>query len=218
MRFEVSKTFAWDGRLTEKVCSVMRMFGVDVERLDNVARHGCCLETEPGDVVYITGPSGSGKSVLLGELEKQLPADELLKLDYIALDSKRAVIDCVRGDVMSSLRILGSAGLSDVFCVLRKPIHLSDGQKYRFRLAVAIASGRKFILADEFCSNLDRLTAAVVAHNVRRFATEHKVTFLLASSHEDILADLSPDALVVTHLSGQTEVIYKRRRQSERTG
>ena len=67
------------------------------------------------------------------------------------------------------------------------PGNLSEGEKYRFRLAMALASGKKFIFADEFCSNLDRITAAVICYNIQRYAKRHMMTFVLASSHEDIL-------------------------------
>ncbi len=75
---------------------------------------------------------------------------------------------------------------------------------------MALAAGKKFIFADEFCSNLDRITAAVIAFNIYKFAKRTGVTFILAASHEDILLDLSPDVLVVKELSGKTEVIYKK--------
>jgi ABC-type ATPase with predicted acetyltransferase domain len=64
-------------------------------------------------------------------------------------------------------------------------------------------------VADEFCSQLDRVTATVIAYNVRRFAKENKTIFLLAGCQDDILLDLQPDVLVVKDLSGQAEVIYK---------
>ena len=75
---------------------------------------------------------------------------------------------------------------------------------------MALASAKKFIFADEFCSELDRITAAVISYHLQRYAKRHNVTFILASSHEDILLDLAPDVIVVKELSGPTEVIYKK--------
>jgi len=77
---------------------------------------------------------------------------------------------------------------------------------------MALAAGKKFVFADEFCSNLDRITAAVISFNIHKFAGRHGVTFILASSHEDILLDLAPDILVVKELVGETQVIYKHRK------
>ena len=175
--------------------------------------HRCRVNINAGDIVYITGPSGAGKTVLLRELEKSIPASEKVNTNEIELPADKAVIDCPAGDFVQGLRLLSTAGLNDVFCVLNTPANLSEGQKYRFRLAMVLAAGKKFVFADEFCSNLDRVTAAVISYNVHKFAKCNKMTFILASSHEDILTDLSPDVLVVKELSGGTEVVYKRNRR-----
>lgn len=218
--YSVSKTFDWRGQISERSASVMRMFGLTVDRLaETNFMVNCQLEINDGDIVYITGPSGAGKSVLLRELEKSVPASDRVNLNKIKLPSDKSVIDCIPsplryerhsdGDFVEGLKLLSVAGLGDAFCALNQPTNLSDGQKYRFRLAVALGSGAKFIFADEFCSGLDRITAAVISYNIQRYAKRTGVTFVLASSHEDILLDLSPDVLVVQELSGPTQVIYK---------
>ncbi len=210
MLYDVAKKFGWDGRISDKAAAVMRMFGVTAERLRSRAvEHKCGFEAGAGDIVFITGPSGAGKSVLLREIEKATPTEERINLDEIALPADKAVIDCVEGGFLESLRLLSVAGLNDVFCVLNQPCNLSEGEKYRFRLAMAMSAGKKYIFADEFGTNLDRITACVIAYNVYRFAKKHKTTFVLASSHQDILADLQPDVLICRELSGGTEVIYK---------
>ncbi|MFH1370506.1 MAG: ATP-binding cassette domain-containing protein [Planctomycetota bacterium] len=197
---------------SERVSAVCRMFGVGLDRLDEHRRtHKCDIEVEDGDIVYITGPSGAGKSVLLRELQSCVPADERINIGEIELPADVAAVDCIDGcsTTIEALQLLGYAGLSDVFCILTSPANLSEGQQYRFRLACALAAGKKAIFADEFCGSLDRITAAVIAYNVRRFAKRNKMTFFLASSHEDILADLQPDVLVVKHFTGPAEVVYK---------
>ncbi len=193
------------------------MFGVGIDRLRGQrTTHACTVEVNDGDIVYITGPSGAGKSVLLREMQTAVADDDKIVIEQIALPADRAAIDCVGGTgTIDGLSLLSYAGLSDVFCMLNVPANLSEGQKYRFRLACALASGRKFIFADEFCSNLDRITAGVIAYNVRRFAKHNGVTFFLASAHEDILADLQPDVLVVKNFSGEAEVSYKKLRSKK---
>jgi ABC-type ATPase with predicted acetyltransferase domain len=230
-RFSVSKRFANNVAVTGRVSAAARMFGVDAGRLDEHRNtHSCEIEVEDGDIVYITGPSGAGKSVLLREIEKAIAADERINIEEIELPADRAVIDCVdeaspaareaylesrtalhasRNTTFEAMRLLGYAGLSDVFCILTAPANLSEGQKYRYRLACALACGKANVFADEFCSNLDRITAAVIAYNVRKFARRNNITFFLASSHEDILADLQPDVLVVKRFTGEAEVTYK---------
>ena len=209
--FCVSRRFGWCGEITDKVGAVMRMFGVSRSRLDEVSvEHRCELEINCGDVVYITGPSGCGKSVLLRELEKEIAIEDRINLGDIELVSDKAVIDCVDGDFVSALKVLSTAGLNDCFCVLNRPAYLSDGQKYRFRLAMALASKKKYVFSDEFCMNLDRITAAVIAYNVQRYAKSEGVTFILAGSSDDVLVDLAADVLVVKELGGDAEVVYKK--------
>lgn len=210
--YSISKSLHWQGQVSDKVSKVCRMFGLTVDRLRrNHADFTCRLQIDDGDIVYITGPSGAGKSVLLAELEKSIPLADRVNLAQIKLPKDKSLIDCIAGDFLSCLKTLSTAGLNDVFCILNQPANLSEGQQYRFRMAMALALGKKFIFADEFCSNLDRITAAVISHNIHKFAKRNGVTFILAASHDDILLDLAPDVLVVQELSGKTQVIYKHR-------
>ncbi len=208
--YHLSKGFPWRGPLTERAAQLCRMFGLTIDRLrDKIVTHQCCLELDPGDIVFVTGPSGAGKSVLLRELEAAVPTSDSINLAQVPLPQDRTVIDCFEGTIVGSLRLLGVVGLSEVFCLLNRPCDLSEGQKYRFRLAQAMASGKPFIFADEFSGELDRVTAAAVAFNIHKFAKRTGTTFVLASSHEDILIDLAPDVLVIKDFSGPAEVIYR---------
>lgn len=208
--YSISKSFNWQGQPTDKVVQVMRMFGLTVDRLaERTIRHECRLDVNDGDIVYITGPSGAGKSVLLRELKKSIPAPDRVDLAQIKLPRDKTLIDCINGDLVTSLRTLSIAGLSDCYCILNQPANLSDGQKYRFRLAMALAVKKKFVFADEFCSDLDRISAAVISYNIHKFAKRTGTTFVLASSHDDILLDLAPDVLVIKELSGPAQVIYR---------
>jgi ABC-type ATPase with predicted acetyltransferase domain len=212
--YEVSTRFPWTGPLTERAVQLCRMFGLTVDRLtERAAVHACRVEIRPGDIVYLTGPSGAGKSVLLHELEQHVPAAEAVNLDGIDLPGDRTVIDCFASDVVTTLRLLSAVGLSDVFSVLNRPDRLSAGQQWRFRLARALAAGKPFVFADEFCSELDRITAATVAFNVHKFAKRARMTLVLASSHDDVLLDLAPDVLVIKDFSGPAQVVYKEQRQ-----
>ena len=207
----VSKSFEWHGNLTEKSTQLCRMFGLTIDRLaERRVTHSCKLEINDGDIVYIKGPSGAGKSVLLAEIEKCIPASQRLNLNEIDLPADKTLIDCIQGDVMTSIRMLSVAGLNDVFSILNQPSNLSEGQKWRFRLAVALGAKKKYIFADEFCSNLDRITASVISYNVYKFAKKTGTTFILASCAADILLDLGPDVLITKPSWGPAEVVYKR--------
>ncbi len=210
--YHISKSFSYRPTLTDKMRSVMRMFGLDVQRLgQGRGRHECTLKLAAGDICYITGASGAGKSVLLGELYEQMPPDQRLWLHDIPLESDKSLVDCIEGDFFSALRALSRAGLSDAFSVLNEPAMLSEGQKYRYRLARVLAADKQMIFADEFCSTLDRIAAAVISHNIRKIATDSRRTFVLASSHDDLLCDLQPDVIVIKHFAGADEIIYRKR-------
>ncbi len=195
--YHISKSFSYRPTLTEKVRSVMRMFGLDVQQLrQGSRRHECTLKLTAGDICYITGASGTGKSVLLGELYGQMPPDQRLWLGDIPIESDKSLVDCIEGDFFSELN---------------EQSMLSEGQKYRYRLARALAGDKQMIFADEFCSTLDRIAAAVISHNIRKIATDSRRTFVLASSHDDLLCDLQPDVIVIKHFAGADEIIYRQR-------
>jgi uncharacterized protein len=230
-KLSVEKKFDINPQKSERVTAVMRMFGVGIDRLRNhSATHACKIEVDDGDIIYITGPSGAGKSVLLRELLKSVPQDQYICIEDIPLPADKSVIDYLcsshesrvtsresqKATTLEAISLLSSTGLSDVFCMLNAPVNLSEGQKYRFRLASCFASGKKYVFADEFCSNLDRITAAVISYNVRRFAKHNGITLFLASAHEDILADLQPDVLVVKRFNGEAEVTYKSKSKKEK--
>ncbi|HDS85436.1 MAG TPA: ATP-binding cassette domain-containing protein, partial [Phycisphaerales bacterium] len=171
-------------------------------------RFGLSLRLEAGQIVCISGPSGAGKSLLLDALYAQSPPDERIRVESIALERDRSVIDCVNGPLSRSLELLSRAGLSDVPCLLRPPAMLSNGQQWRYRLARAWMSGRQLIFADEFCASLDATTALVTAYQARRIANTSGRIFVLAGCREDVLVELRPDVLVV--LGGrEADVIYQ---------
>jgi ABC-type ATPase with predicted acetyltransferase domain len=208
--YSVSKTFTWRADVTGRVASVCRMFGLTLGRLRGRRfTYTCRLEINPGQVVCLTGPSGSGKSVLLNALRQAVPAGERINLSGIPLPEDKTLIDCIDAGLSESLGFLSLAGLNDCFCILSQPANLSAGQQYRFRLAMALASGRRFVFADEFCSGLDGVTASVISYRLSRYARRTGTTFILACGRDDILADLAPDVLVVNRLSGPAEVIYR---------
>ena len=98
--YHISKSFSYRPTLTERVRSVMRMFGLDVQRLrQGGRRHECTLKLAAGDICYITGASGAGKSVLLSELYGQMPPNQRLRLGDIPIESYKSLVDCIEGAV-----------------------------------------------------------------------------------------------------------------------
>jgi hypothetical protein len=207
--FSLHKTFTLDPACSEKSKQVMRIFGLNTDQFEKQkVKHHCKVKINDGNIVYITGPSGAGKSVLMRELRKAIGKNNSVSIDEIKLANDKTVVDCVDGNCLDSLRLLSTVGLNDVYCVLNKPAWLSEGQKWRFRLAMALATKKPFIFADEFCSNLDRISAAVISFNIRKFANKAEATFICASAHDDVMADLLPDVIITKNLDGTCNVTY----------
>ena len=79
------------------------------------------------------------------------------------------LIDALPGPVDDRLATLAGCGLGEARLLLRTPAELSEGQRYRFRLAYRLA--RRLAAsspADEFTATLDRTLAKVVAFNLRK--------------------------------------------------
>jgi ABC-type ATPase with predicted acetyltransferase domain len=128
---------------SEAVLKTAEMFGIGLDETYEVTLYaGLRLDVRPGDVISVTGPSGGGKSVLLARLGEALaaawPETPQVDLAAVALPADRRVIDLVRPPLERALRTLSTAGLADAFLLLRTPQELSDGQRYRLRLALAI--------------------------------------------------------------------------------
>jgi ABC-type transport system involved in cytochrome c biogenesis ATPase subunit/GNAT superfamily N-acetyltransferase len=182
--------------LTERTIDVAEAFGlgIDDER-EHVIYRDFELRLAEGAVVYITGDSGSGKSVLLRALREDL-GGEAVDLDGVPVDMGVPIIDSVAGSFGDAVGLLSRVGLNDAFLFLRRYEELSEGQRYRYRIARMIDSGKKFWLADEFCSTLDRTTAKVVAFNIQKLARRTGATLVVATTHTDLEEDLCPSVLI----------------------
>ena len=212
--YVVEKSFASHVSISPNVISIAKMFGLGTEQdkpIQVLQRREITIES--GQVVYLTGASGAGKSVLLKELQDNFP--DALDLNEYELSEGVPIVDCFADGLDDSFLWLGMAGLSDAYVLLRTAEQLSDGQRYRLRLALAMADKPKAIFIDEFCAALDRITAAVIAHNVRRYADQYGTTFVLATSHDDLIEDLQPDVVVVKHLGSSWDVMYPGRMRAD---
>jgi ABC-type ATPase with predicted acetyltransferase domain len=126
----------------------------------------------------------------------------LLNIDGLDLGDD-LLIDRLPLPVEESMRLLSACGLGEAPLLLRTPGELSDGQRYRFRLALGLSRRPQWLVADEFTATLDRTLARVIAFNIRRLADRTGTGFLLATTHEDVAEDLSPDLHVRCRLDGE---------------
>lgn len=180
-----------------RVLEVAEAFGIGLEDKEFVVFDKLNLKVRSGDVVYITGQSGGGKSVLLRELAAQMQARGKSVMNLDAVSTKEvSLIDQIGTDTNDAIRLMGMAGLNDAYLWVRKPSELSDGQRYRFRLAKAMEAGADVWVADEFLAVLDRTAAKVIAFSVQKAARRAGATVIVATTHTDMVPDLFPDLVV----------------------
>ena len=67
----------------------------------------------------------------------------------------------------------------------------------------------KVVIADEFCATLDRVTAKVIARNVRKWVNHTNACFIAATTHDDLLEYLAPDVLIEKHLGERMDLLEK---------
>ncbi|MEM3641077.1 MAG: ATP-binding cassette domain-containing protein [Candidatus Bathyarchaeia archaeon] len=159
---------------TEQVLNVAEAFGLGVDQQQKFTIYeNVQIKIGPKDIVYITGESGSGKSVLLKALEKDIRKDAGLTCINIAEvkpEPKKPIIETIGKNIQEAMEHLSRVGLNDAFLFLRTYTQLSDGQKYRYKIAKMIESGAQFLIMDEFAATLDRDTAKIVAYNLQKLA------------------------------------------------
>lgn len=195
--YEVDIRFKTRVQRSPRVLEVAESFGIGLEEKDFVVFDKLNLNIRDGDVVYITGQSGGGKSVLLRELAKQMAArgKSVINLDAIVFDNL-PLIDQIGKDTKDAIGLMGMAGINDAYLWVRKPSELSDGQRYRFRLAKAMETKAQVWVADEFLAVLDRTAAKVIAFSIQKVARRAGATVLVATTHTDMVNDLYPNLVV----------------------
>src|SRR5436190_1584029 len=155
---------------TVRASCVMDHIGLGLEQGRHVVAEGLEIPIRPGQVVLFTGPSGSGKSSLMRAAAREL-AETSSVLDITSLPTgDELLIDALGIEPLEAMQLLAQCGLGEARLLLRRPTELSDGQLYRFRLALALSRRPAWLVADEFTATLDRTLARVIAFNIRRLA------------------------------------------------
>ena len=192
---------------TRRSIVVAEAFGLGIDEATVFPVLDVELVIRKRDIVYITGDSGSGKSVLLRALRRDL-GDDAADLDDVDVDVDKPLIETLGSTVEEGLELLSKVGLNDAFLFLRRYDQLSDGQKYRYKVAKLIESGKQWWLADEFCASLDRDTAKIVSFNLQKLARQQGRAVIAATTHQDLLEDLAPDVLVRKRFGKEIDVTY----------
>lgn len=202
-------SFKTRSQITDRTIEVARSFGLGIdEEKEHILYRDFELKLADGDVVYITGDSGSGKSALLRALAADL-GERAVDISDVEVNPDSPLIDTVGATFQEALTLLSKVGLNDAFLFLRRYPELSDGQRYRYRIAKMVDSGRRFWLADEFCSTLDRTTARVVAYNMQKMARRTGSTLVVTTTHTDLEEDMNPSIVIRKGWGEEIDVDYR---------
>jgi ABC-type transport system involved in cytochrome c biogenesis ATPase subunit/GNAT superfamily N-acetyltransferase len=193
---------------SERVVAVAEGFGLGLDKWEKfVIYDNVEISLSPTDIVYITGDSGSGKSVLLRALLEDL-GDEAVDMNAVPKEPARPLIETIGKTVEEGLELLSRVGLNDAFLFLRCYDQLSDGQRYRYRVAKLVESGKQWWVMDEFCATLDRDTAKIVAFNVQKLARALGKAVVVATTHTDLFQDLKPSVHVHKRFGREISIKY----------
>jgi ABC-type transport system involved in cytochrome c biogenesis ATPase subunit/GNAT superfamily N-acetyltransferase len=203
--FSISYSTAVD--LTPRTSVVAEAFGLGIDETQKFTILDVELKIGIKDIVYVTGDSGSGKSVLLRAIKQDL-GKTAADVGDIEVDPKKPLIEMIGDTVEEGLTFLSKVGLNDAFLFLRTFDQLSDGQKYRYKIAKLMESKAQFWLLDEFVATLDRDTAKIVAYNLQKCSRQMGKAVLVATTHTDLTQDLNPSVHIHKRFGKEIKVDY----------
>ena len=198
--------------LTNRIIKVAEAFGLGLDQEEKFTVYDNAeFKISPTDIVYITGDSGSGKSTLLKALEADIRQDlglTCININDIQPESNKPLVETVGKTFQEALELLSLVGLNDAFLFLRSYAQLSDGQKYRYKIAKMMESQAQFWILDEFAATLDRDTAKIVAFNLQKLARQQGKAVLVATTHTDLLEDLNPSVHIHKRFGKEITINY----------
>lgn len=190
---------------------IRRAFGLDKQFHFATGITDLTFAVQPGEVCYIYGASGSGKTSLLRLLENagEDPAPAVVTGRIVRPRDARvgklaeefplgALVDAVGAkSLRQAINALNTAGLAEPRLYLSHFGQLSAGQQYRAHLARLLCSDANVWILDEFTSSLDDATGLAVARNFAKAARRRGIICFVAGVRRSPLINaLAPDVLV----------------------
>ena len=196
---------------TKSTQIIMDSFGLEGDTVYSDIVQNISLTASNGNIILIVGASGSGKSVLLNALDpkKALSGNIKVKnfpnLKYTAGRLKRLRDDVPVFEALAekftperSFIALSRVGLSEALVFIKPFWMLSRGQQYRAMIADLLLRDEEVWILDEFCSDLDPITAKIVAHNLRKqIIATRRIAIIAAANHAHYMDALRPTRILL---------------------
>lgn len=208
--------------MSERVLRACAMFGLPPEEAREAAREavraGREISARGGTITLLTGASGSGKTSALRSAVEQWRAEGRMVIEARPASRRawrRACVELVgegEGEegVARAMRRLSQVGLGEARCFVRSAQELSEGQRERLWLGMALERAARtvgsVIVVDEFLARLDRVTARVTARCFAREVRQEGVSAVVATAHDDLEEALGADEVVRFGLDGGVRV------------
>jgi hypothetical protein len=168
---------------------VLRRFDLELDNLPTFVPFLLPALPEKWSVGVIVGASGTGKTSLLAAFNP-------VKVTYSPDESVLDVFERLGVGVIDSAERLAAAGLGSVPSWPRSMSVLSNGERFRAELALALTDGAAI---DEYTSVVSRSVARSASMAVRKYVDRTGVgNLVFASCHYDIVEPLRPDWIINT--------------------
>lgn len=197
---------------TEMTHQIERAFEISLDNLTQPIFKNLSFEVSPGEILVVTGLSGTGKTTLLQLLAGELsPTSGVISLPDNAklgllnpISIVKPLIEVIGGgDTGKGIYWMGVVGLSEPYLYVKPFTALSAGQKYRAMLARLLIRGANLWLIDEFCENLDAINTHLLSQKISTLARKVGATVVIASSDaRRFIKALLPDRVLI--LKGAT--------------
>ena len=197
-----------DNRVTR---SLLNAFGLSGRAVYSNILENVRFEASSGDVIMVVGGSGCGKSMLLDCLDTSHEAHDNLDVRcrmkrnyrvarpraFDALDMPFDVLSETHG-VDRTFSAFSRMGLAEAFVLIKPFWMLSRGQQYRVMLADLLLRDDDVWMIDEFCADLDAISARVVSMNLRKQVKRtNRIAIVAAANHAHYVEALQPTRVAV---------------------
>ena len=214
---------------TKSTKVIMDAFGLKGDTVYSDIIQNVSITASNGNIILVVGSSGSGKSVFLNGLDpsKSLPGNLIVKQGSV-LKYSAGWLRPLRDDIPifealadkftpeRAFIALSHVGLSEALVFIKPFWMLSRGQQYRAMIADLLLRDEEVWLLDEFCSDLDPITAKIVAHNLRKqIIATGRIAFIAAANHTHYLDALRPSHVLLLRTGDQPGWLTYKEYQNE---